>query len=238
MKINTETYLDANEADKLVLPERCADDFRRNGTPVSLEKNQVLSKAGDIPDSCYYILKGKIVAYEWTRSGSEHDFSESGPGELLFVPAALITHPMILNFKATVPTELIRIPRDVLLRLMEEKPELSSTLLYALSMRFIETIEQYRQRGNCDTSWRVGKFLLSMAERSGIERDGIVLIREKVSQQTMANRLHANRVTVARAIRDMKEAGLIGYHNGYYSICGIDRFKAHMYDLDFILDDE
>jgi CRP/FNR family transcriptional regulator len=73
-----------------------------------------------------------------------------------------------------------------------------------------------------------------MADCYGVNYDGKVLIQEKVSQQTIANNLHANRVTIARAIRDLKSLGLVEYINGYYCIRSIDKLKKHMDYLETI----
>ena len=192
----------------------------------------MLCRAGDIPDSCYYICRGKIVAFECTLSGSEHIFNVNYPGELILAPSMVVTHPLLLNFKAAMSTELIRIGREAMFRAIAENPEFSTTLIYSLSMRLVTTIEQSRQWDGCSVPWRVCNLLLSMAECYGADYDGKMLIQEKVSQQTMANTLHANRVTIARAIHDLKDRGLVEYINGHYCIRSMDKLKKHMDDLE------
>lgn len=228
MNIDAESHPITKEMGKLILPQHYVDEIQKLGTPMSLEKNQMLCKAGDIPDSCYYICRGEIVAYECTLSGGEHIFSVNRAGELILAPSMIVTHPLILNFKTTMPTNLIRIRREAMLQAIAENPKFSATLIYSLSMRLVTTIEQSRQRDNCSVPWRVCHLLLSMAERCGVDYDGKVLIQEKVSQQAMANNLHVNRVTVARAIRDLKSYGLVEYINGYYCIRSVDKLKKHM----------
>jgi CRP/FNR family transcriptional regulator len=44
----------------------------------------------------------------------------------------------------------------------------------------------------------------------------------------MANQIQANRVTIARNIRELKDLGLIEYINGYYCIRDVARLKRHM----------
>ncbi|MCD8341548.1 MAG: Crp/Fnr family transcriptional regulator [Clostridiales bacterium] len=219
---------------QIILPQRSAEQFRRMGTPVTLARNQTLYKTGDVPDSCYYVCQGRIMAFENTPAGGEHIFSVNEPGELILVPAMVVTHPLVLNFKASEATELIRIRRETLFQAMTDDPEFSAQLVYALSMRLIDTIEQSRERGSYSVPWQVCNLLLIMAERYGVSYDGKVLIQEKLSQQTMANELHANRVTVARAIRELKDYGLVEYINGYYCVRDIERLKKHMDYLEFL----
>lgn len=228
MNIDSGQHAVPKELGQLVLPPHYAKKIQEMGTPVSLSKNQILCKAGDVPDSCYYVCRGQIVAYEYTPTGSEHVFSINRPGELILAPSMVVTHPLLLNFKASMPTWLIRIRRETMFQAMLEDPEFSVTLIYLLSLRLITTIEQSRQRDNYSVPWRVCKLLLSMAEDSGVNYDGKVLIQEKISQQAMANNLHANRVTIARAIRELKDYGLVEYINGYYCIRSLDKLKKHM----------
>lgn len=234
MNIDAGAHPLPKELGQLILPQHYAEEIQKLGTPLKLGKNQMLCKAGDIPDSCYYICQGQIVAYEYTPAGSEHIFSVNRPGELILAPAMVVTHPLLLNFKASMPTWVTRIRRETMFQAMIEDPEFSATLIYSLSLRLITTIEQSRERDNYSVPWRVCNLLLSMAECSGVDYDGKVLIREKVSQQAMANNLHANRVTIARAIRDLKDYGLVEYINGYYCIRSLDKLKKHMNYLETI----
>ena len=225
MSMDTKPDPTAGESGKILLPPHFEDELQQFGSPVSLKKNQILCKAGDIPDSCYYICQGKIVAYEYTLSGSEHIFSINRPGELILAPSMVVTHPLLLDFKADMPTTLIRIRREDMFQAITEHPEFSAMLIHSLSMRLVSMIEHSRQRS---VPWRVCNLLLSMAERFGAEYDGKVLIRKKISQQAMANTLRANRVTIARAIRDLKELGLIESINGLYCIRDTDQLRQHM----------
>lgn len=236
--MDAEPYPISKELGQLTLPRYYAEEIQKMGTPVTLEKNQMLCKAGDIPDSCYYVCRGQIVAYEYTPAGSEHIFSVNRPGELILAPSMVVTHPLLLNFKASMPTWLIRIRREIMFQAIMEDPEFSATLIHSLSMRLITTIEQSRQRDGYSVPWRVCNLLLSMGECYGVDYDGKVLIREKISQQVMANNLHANRVTIARAIRDLKDYGLVEYINGYYCIRSLEKLKKHMNYLETVSGNE
>ncbi|MCD7748528.1 MAG: Crp/Fnr family transcriptional regulator [Oscillospiraceae bacterium] len=228
MNTNADAIPSWNALGQIVLPQRSAEQFQRMGTPVTLAKNQTLYKVGDVPDSCYYVCQGCIVAFDCTPAGGEHIFSVNVPGELILVPSMVVIHPLVLNFKASEPTYLIRIHRETLFQEMADDAEFSAQLVYALSVRLIDTIEQSRERGSYSVPWRVCNLFLSMAGRYGVPYDGKVLIQKKMSQQAMANELHANRVTVARAIRELKDYGLVEYINGYYCVRDMARLKKHM----------
>jgi CRP/FNR family transcriptional regulator len=112
--------------------------------------------------------------------------------------------------------------------LIASEPDIAADMIYLLSGKLIATIEQYRESGNYSVKWRLCNLFLTMADQSGIDYDGKVLIQQKISQQSMANQIQANRVTIARNIRELKDLGLIEYINGYYCIRDVARLKRHM----------
>ena len=209
-------------------PEAHIERFRELGEVLSVPKNYILYEAGDVPDCCYYIEQGQVVSYEYTLSGGEHIFSCNNAGAMILIPGMVITHELTLSFKTSRPSRLIMIRRGVLYGILAEEPDIAADFIYYLSARLISTIEQFRVRGNYNVAWHVSNLLLSMAEQSGIDYDGKVLIQDKMSQQDMANHLQANRVTVARALKELKDYGLIEVINGFYCIRDIDKLKRHM----------
>ena len=208
--------------------EEHIERFRELGQTLELPKNYVLFEAGEIPDCCYYIEQGQVVSCEYTVSGREHVFSSNNAGTMILVPSMVITHELTLNFRTSRPSRLIRLEREVLYGILAEEPDIAADFIYSLSSQLIYIIEQFRERGSYSVTWRVCNLLLTMAEHSGIDYDGKVLIQEKMSQQNMANRLQANRVTVARALKELKDYGLVEVINGFYCIRDIEKLKRHM----------
>ena len=218
--------------DGLIFSEELVDMIRSAGTEIVARKNTILCRAEDMPEYCYYIESGSVVAYENVITGSEHIFSTSYAGTIILVPSMVVTHRLTLNFKTAEDSKLIRVSRDDLFTLIATDPAFSASLIYALSMRLMGTIEQYREKGNYTVEWRVCKMLLDAAARVGIDYDGKILIQQRLSQQAMADRLQVNRVTVARAIRSLKDHGLVEYINGYYCVRSADQMKRHMQYLE------
>jgi CRP-like cAMP-binding protein len=209
-------------------PETHLDQIRNFATEKILPKDTVILKAGDIPDCCYYIEWGQVISYEYNAQGTERVFSTNDAGSLMLVPSMIIVHPVTLNFRTTRESKLLQIDNQRLFDLIASEPDVAADFIYMLSGQLISTIEQYRESGNYSVKWRLCNLLINLAKQKGVEYDGKVLIQEKVSQQTMANQIQANRVTVARIIRELKDLGHIEYINGYYCIRDLERLKRHM----------
>ncbi len=212
----------------LDIPAQYAERIQHLGRTISLKRNEVLYNKGDVPESCYYLLKGQLIAYEYSISGREHIYSINLPGELVLVPSMVVTHPLTLNFRASESSLLVQISRQTMFETMRSDPDFASMLVCSLSRRLIATIENSREQGNHSMAWRLCHLLLDSADQSGVEYDGKILIQEKLSQQSMASRLRANRVTIARIIGDLKNLGLVEYINGYYCIRSLQKLQKHM----------
>ena len=217
-----------NEIEQFHFTEEHIELIRKYGKPIEMQKNQILIKEGQVPDCCYYIESGQVISYEYNNAGTERIFATNEPGSVILVPSMVITHAVTLNFKSSKPSRLIAVPKEAMYQAIADHPELGADFIYSLSARLISTIESFRERGNYSVPYRVCSKLLHYAEHSGIDYDGKILIQEKVSQQNIANSIQANRVTVARAIRELKDLGLVEYINGYYCIRSVEQLKKHM----------
>jgi CRP/FNR family transcriptional regulator len=217
-----------NWSEQFYFPESHLDKIREFGTELTLPKDHILLNAGDVPECCYYIEQGQIISYEYNAYGTERVFSTNEPGSLVLVPSMIITHPVLLNFRTSKPSKLVCLENHRLYDLIASEPDIAADMIYLLSGKLIATIEQYRESGNYSVKWRLCNLFLTMADQSGIDYDGKVLIQQKISQQSMANQIQANRVTIARNIRELKDLGLIEYINGYYCIRDVARLKRHM----------
>ena len=85
-----------------------------------------------------------------------------------------------------------------------------------------------REATQCSVAWKACNLLLTFAERYGVPYDGKILIKEKISQQIMANLLGVNRITMVRAIKELRELGMIEQVNGFYCIRDKEKMRAFM----------
>ena len=214
--------------DELYFPVEHLDKLNEVGKWMQYPKDTILCKAGEVPRYCYYIGSGQVTVYEYTANGGEHVFNTINAGCLFLIPSMMITHAVTLSFKTSQKSEILRIPKNGLYQLIMSDPEISADLIYSLSARMIDTMEQLKQSGNYTVTQRVCSLLIERAERFGVEYDGKIMIQEKISQQSIANRIQANRVTVARSMKSLKDLGLVELVNGYYCVRDIEKLRRHI----------
>lgn len=211
--------------------DRFHEQLRSIGTLLEVPRNGRLYRAGDIPDSCYLIQAGRIVSTEVMATGRELVYSSSEEGTVILLPAIILRRSLTMDFKAAVPSKLVRVPRESLFRAMASDSGFLANLLYDMTVKYSKLLDMFQSTSHM-VPWKVCNLLLSLAEKHGVDYDGKVLIREKYSQQRMADFLHANRTTIARIMKDLFDLGLVERINDYYCIRSVEKLRRHMDGLE------
>lgn len=154
-----------------------------------------------------------MVSYEIYANGNERIFHFYEEGSIFLEDNLLFDRVSQNNYRTFAPTELIRINKIELASKIKEDPELALDILEASSTKFQSAMLQIKQEKNCNVTWKVCDLLLSFAEYSGVRYGNGIIIREKISQQMIANMLGSNRITTVRSMKELKDAGLINKLN-------------------------
>ena len=205
-----------------------AEKFQEMGAEVTVPKGTVIARAGEEPDTCWFVLEGRIVAMENTAPGTERYYNFNEEGTLLMEANALLFQKSPVSFMAVTDARLIRISAEKLRKAMDEDNELCREVMVSLAYKFLTAMDQVREGSQCDVNWKVCNLLLTFAERYGVPYDGKILIKEKISQQVLANLLGINRITMVRAVKELRELGLIDQVNGFYCIRDREKMKEYM----------
>jgi CRP/FNR family transcriptional regulator len=134
----------------------------------------------------------------------------------------------MLNFKTIEPSDLLSIGRKEIMDEITSDPGFAVQTICLLSQKFIDIYERYLIESNHIDTWKLCNLLLSLAGKYGADYEGKVLIAQKYSQQKMADVLHANRTTVARAVKELTNLGLLERVNNFYCVRDIEKLKKHM----------
>ena len=211
---NNEKELDRDRYSRLLVSRRNLHDLEQMGTVLTVPKGYILAKAGQIPDCCYIVKRGRVMGYEYTASGEERVYNFNEAGSLLLESNVLLRQELPVSFMTLVPSMLICISRDALVAALVSDPNIAVDLLFSVSYKFLASMEQVRELSCHNVPWKICNLLLTFAERFGVPYDNKILIKEKISQQMIASLLGINRVTVVRTIKELRELNLIEQVNG------------------------
>ncbi|MBQ6621472.1 MAG: Crp/Fnr family transcriptional regulator [Mogibacterium sp.] len=225
-------YTDPKQSD--VLPyhllrmSRGIERLEPLGKLITYPKDYELNEIGEIPNCCYIVKSGRVLCMEVSFSGVQRVYNYMEPGSMFLEECMLIDYPCPILFKTMVPSQLIRIDKCDLKRALKKDIDIVMDVCESMAFKFLSSMEHIRLGPHQTASWKICKILKAFAEDYGVPYQGMIMIREKLNQQMLADLLGLNRITVTRKIKELKELGLIDYVKGRYCVCDLQKLDDYM----------
>ena len=204
------------------------EKFISLGEEVTYKRGEIIVAAGTKPDRCYYVLEGKVVSTESTAATGDRYYNFNEADSVFMESNVFANRPSPVSFLAVTDVRLICIPAQALMAAIDTDRDLAMELMVSMSYKFLTAMDQVREATHCSVRWKVCNLLMTFADRYGVPYDGKCLIKEKISQQMMANLLGINRITMVRTIKDLRELGLVEQINGFYCIRDRENMRRYM----------
>jgi CRP/FNR family transcriptional regulator, cyclic AMP receptor protein len=179
-------------------------DFAQHAVSRTYPKNTVVVSEGDRTDSLYIIVSGRVKIYVSDEKGKEIVLSESGPGEF-FGEMVLDEGPRSASVMTLEPTQFLVVPKEDFQEFLAKSPEFALHLILKLIKRVRALTNDVKSLALMDVYGRVARLLLDLAK----ERDGVLVIENRPTQQEMASRIGASREMISRILSDLARGGYI-----------------------------
>jgi CRP/FNR family cyclic AMP-dependent transcriptional regulator len=179
-------------------------DTAQHAVTRTFPKNTVVVSEGDQTDSLYIIVSGRVKIYVSDDKGKEIVLSEAGPGEY-FGEMVLDEGPRSASVKTLEPTQFLVIPKEDFTEFLVKSKEFSLRLILKLIRRVRALTNEVKNLALMDVYGRVARMLLDLA----VDRDGVLVIEKRPTQQEMADRVGASREMVSRILGDLTSGGYI-----------------------------
>lgn len=205
----------------------------RIGTPCTLEKGQAI-----IPDftCCYYLVEGLVAAY--ASKDYRNEFISLLMGDqALFLESDLIddaNNPatdMQVSFVPQKKSKLLKIPADEFRHLLKTDIEVAYYVTCAISQEMHAIYFLYCESKRHSLDWQIANLMKSFAMRYGRTSGSLTFIEFSLSHQMVAEILGANRVSVSKSMKNLKNKGLIVQVNDWYCISDMDRLTTYIESL-------
>ena len=168
-------------------------------------KGAVIVNEGDEGNALFVIQTGTVKTYLCDDRGKEVVLSTQGPGEYFGDLALFDDTPRSASVAALEPCKLMVVSKHLLREAVAEKPELALVMLKGMAIRVRKLTENVRTLALLDVFGRLVSTLYTLAT----ERDGTLIVEQKLTQQDLANRIGASREMVGRIMHDLAEGGYI-----------------------------
>lgn len=203
-----------------LLNEAEIEDLRRSGRPRRWERGATVFTEGDVSDWALVLTSGRVKVSSHTANGTEVVLAVRGPGALLGDMSAIDGEPRSATVTTLEPVEGI-VLRDFA-GFLREHGRIAVLLLKLVTARLRDADRKRIEYGAFDTTGRVATRLVELAERYGEPVNGGVRVALPLSQDELAGWTGASREAVSKALRALRDRGLIE----------TGRRRVIIYDLD------
>lgn len=171
----------------------------------------VLLEEGKVPDGLYVVLRGRVNLVREGEGGRDLILSALGPGDVVGESCAFDHSGMSTTAVTATPTELLRIPSEVLAAHVRRDPETMVALMRLLheKLRDIENVAS--SLAMHDVEERLRRTLARLVQRQGRRSptsSGWILAPVP-TQSELARMVGSCRETVSRTLSAMAKNGLV-----------------------------
>ncbi|MFI6393443.1 Crp/Fnr family transcriptional regulator [Nonomuraea sp. NPDC050547] len=194
------------EFTSLLTPEEIAA-LRAAGRPRRWERGTTVMTEGDTSDWVLVLTEGRVKCSSHTSSGTEVVLAIRGPGALIGEMSSIDGWPRSATVTALEPIEGI-VVRDFPAYLREHG-RVAVLLMQSVTEKLRDADRKRIEYGAFDTTGRVATRLIELAERYGEKTNSGVRVALPLSQDELAGWTGASREAVSKALRSLRDRGLI-----------------------------
>jgi len=176
-------------------------------------KNTVIINEGEVGDSLFIVLSGRMKVYASNAAGREVVIAFHGPGEYVG-EMSLDGSPRSASVMTVEPTTCAVVNRASFREFILLHPAFALHLVEKLIQRVRLTTENVKSLALSDVYGRLVKLLLALA----VERDGQLIVPERLTQQDIAERVGASRDMISRLLKDLVAGGYLAIQNHMITI--------------------
>jgi CRP/FNR family cyclic AMP-dependent transcriptional regulator len=179
-------------------------DIAASGVVRRFPKGAVLINEGEQGDSLFVVLSGRVKVYASNAAGREVVIDFHGPGE--YVGEMSIDGRARSASVVTVePTTCAVVSRAQFREFVLAHPDFAYHLIEKLIERVRRATENVKSLALSDVYGRLVRLITSLA----VERDGRLVVPEKLTQQDIAERVGASRDMVSKLMKDLVAGGYL-----------------------------
>ena len=186
------------------LSEQTLKAIAAEGVVRTFPKGAILINEGDTSESLFIILSGRVKVYASNASGREIVLSFFGPGEYVG-EMSLDGSPRSASVMTVEATTCTIITGSSFRDFVRAHPEFAMHLIGKLIQRVRVTTENVKSLALSDVYGRLVRLITALA----VERQGVLIVPEKLTQQDIAERVGASRDMISRLLKDLVGGGYL-----------------------------
>lgn len=172
---------------------------------MSLEHGRLICEQGKIPTELYYVLDGQVALSTTAPDGTRAVVEVIRPNGDFVMASVMACLPYVQSAHVVQRARLVAIEAEAMRALVEQEPELASTLLRSLSRDYRSLVRQIRDLKVRTTAQRLGCYLLALVpDPNAAEAD----FRLPFEKGLLAARLGCRQENLSRAFATLRDLGV------------------------------
>jgi CRP/FNR family transcriptional regulator, cyclic AMP receptor protein len=192
------------------------------------ERGEALVRTGERAQSAIVLLSGLAKIHKTDAEGQEVVFGIVGPGDLLGEVAATRRSARSATVTALGGVRARVIPVPEVRTFLSARPQAALALLDLTLSRLYAADAQRVELATSESLARVASRIIELAERFGQPTDsGVIQTALPINQEELASWSGSSRESAARALRTLRELGLIETRRLRLTVLDLERLRAH-----------
>jgi len=179
-------------------------DIAASGVVRTFPKQAVIISEGDVGDSLFIILSGRVKVYASNAAGREVVLNFHGAGEYVG-EMSLDGEPRSASVVTTEATTCAIVNRAQLREFLAQNPDFAQHLIQTLIGRCRSATENVKSLALSDVYGRLVRLLNALA----VEQGGLPVVNERLTHQDIADRVGASRDMVGKLMKDLVGGGYL-----------------------------
>ncbi len=181
-------------------------------------KKEDIFSEGDQPEWFYIVSKGKVKITKLSHEGKEIILEIISPADIFGGVAVIRGFPYPANAVAMEDSEVIKISRRNLMRLVDRFPNLMYCIALQLGDRMKSSYDSLKNIALERVEARIAALLLKLSNKIGVETKEGVLIDMRLTKQDVADMVGTTVETSIRTFSKFKKEGLVTDSDGKFII--------------------
>jgi CRP-like cAMP-binding protein len=182
-------------------------------TSVFRKKDDIFTE-GDAPEWFYIVLTGKVKVTKISHDGKEIILEIISPYDIFGGVAVLRNFPYPANAVAMEDSEILKISRKNLMRLVDRFPNLMFCIALQLGDRMKSSYDSLKNIALERVEARIAALLLKLGNKVGVETDAGLMIDMRLTKQDVADMVGTTVETSIRTFSKFKKEGLVTDSDG------------------------
>lgn len=175
-----------------------------SGVVRQFPKQAILINEGDVGDSLYVILAGRVKVYASNAAGREVVLNFHGPGEYVG-EMSLDGAPRSASVVTVEPTTCAIVNRAQFRDFLAANPDFAQHLIRTLIRRARSATENVKSLALSDVYGRLVRLVNALC----VDVGGRLTVRERLTHQDIADRVGASRDMVGKLLKDLVAGGYL-----------------------------